>query len=220
MKKAARRTLQKVRRDSKPVGSIEGDLWRPTDKRSMRLALRAAERYDRAHKIKGRRNGPLGHVGLEVYRALWSRIRFTDGCLCPSLEWIMQATRRSKAAVVGALKRLKALGFVAWRRRLEYTGGRGVRGPQVQQATNAYALGSPQEALDLIGNTILPDDERTRLRQKAAFLAECASDAFDATPLGAAFMRWERGLTNASLRGDLNPSLGSIKVSAFGAARL
>lgn len=220
MTNVARRTFQKVRRDSKPVGSIEGDLWRPTDKRAMRLALRAAERYDRANKIKGRRNGPLGHVGLEVYRALWSRIRFSDGCLCPSLDWIMKATRRSKAAVVGALKRLRALGFVAWRRRLEYTGGRGVRGPQVHQATNAYALGSPQAALDLIGNVILPDDERTRLRQVAAFLADCASDAFDASPLGAAFMRWERGLFNASLPGALNPSLGSIGKKMFGAARL
>lgn len=156
----------------------------------MRLALRAAERYDRHHKPKGARNGPLGHVGLEVYRALWAAIRFRDGCLCPSIEWIMKTCRRSRCAVVGALKRLKAKGFVAWRRRLEYTGGpRGVRGPQVKQATNAYGLGVPGAALQLVGNVTIPDDERTRICERAAEVAGFEREAFNQSPLGQAVAR-------------------------------
>lgn len=209
---ANRRTFQKVRRDSKPVGTVESDLWRATDSRQMRQALKAAERYDRAHKAKGKRNGPLGHVGLEVYRALWSRIRFSDGCLCPSLEWLEKATRRSRGAVVAALKRLKLLGFVVWRRRLEYIGGAaGVRGPQVKQATNAYALGLPGGALALLASPVpLPADQLHRQKERAAFVALCERVAFNFSPIGEAFARWEASLLSASLPGARNPSVGII----------
>lgn len=207
---AARRTFQKVRRDSRPVGTFETGLWRATSSREMRRAITAAERYDRRHKAKGDRNGPLGHVGLEVYRALWARVRFSDGCLCPSLEWIMKACRRSRAAIVAALKRLRAKGFVAWQRRLEYTGGpAGVRGPQVRQATNAYALGTPGVALALLVSPVpLPPDEQWRQDQRAAFVAACEREAFEFSPIGEAVARLERAVTNASLPGARNPALG------------
>lgn len=181
----------------------------------MRAALKAAERYERAHKPKGSRNGPLGHVGLEVLRALWSRVRFSDGCLCPSIEWIMEACRRSRCAVVGALKRLRTKGFLAWQRRLEYTGGpAGVRGPQVKQATNAYALATPKAALDLLGNSIVPDDERTRLRDRAEAVASYEREAFEHSPLGRAVARLGAALhPNASPPGARNPSPRSLSVS-------
>lgn len=208
---AARRTFQKVRRDSKPVGTVEADLWRPTDSRQMRQALKAAERFERAHKPKGRRNGPLGHVGLEVYRALWSFVRFRDGCLCPSLEGIMKACRRSRGAVVAALKRLQAKGFVAWQRRLEYTGGpAGVRGPQVRQATNAYALGIPGGALALLAFPFpIPADQLERDKARKAFVRFCERAAFDFSPLGDAVARLGALVTSASPPGALNPSSGS-----------
>jgi hypothetical protein len=218
---ADRRTFQAVRRDSKPVGRCEADIWKPTDKRQARQALKAAERFEVKHKPKGRRNGPLGHVGLEVYRVLWSRIRYADGCLCPSIEWIMKACARSRGAVVAALQRLKAAGFLKWVRRFEYTGGpRGVRGPQVRQATNAYALGLPGAALALLPATIIPADELHRQEARARFVAECERTAFTFAPIGRAFAAFEAALFgSASLAGSLNPPKGFNSKSGGRSAR-
>ena len=218
---ADRRTFQHVRRDSKPVGRCEADLWNPTDKRQARLAQRAAERFDRKHKPKGKRNGPLGHVGLEVFRALWACVRYSDGCLCPSIEWIMKTCRRSRGAVVAALARLKAAGFLKWVRRFEYTGGpAGVRGPQVRQATNAYALGLPGAALALIAPDLIPDDERARREGRASFVAECEAAAFTFAPIGRAFAAWGSALFgSASLPSVRNPYEESLSKSGGRSAR-
>jgi hypothetical protein len=210
---ATRRTLQKVRRDSRPVGSCEADLWRPTDARQMRVALKAAERFDLARKHKGRRNGPLGYTGLLVFRALWRFVRFRDGCLCPSYPRLMRATGLSKGAVAGALKRLAAAGFLTWRRRLEYTGEVGVRGREVRQATNAYALAVPAAALDLVAKMAapLPLDAVDRLRARAAFVRDCEAQAFDFSPLGQAVAALGRAvLPKPSLLNAGNPSLGTF----------
>jgi hypothetical protein len=48
------------------------------------------------------------------------------------------------------LKALRAHGFLDWLRRYEPTGNEG-RGPQVQQASNAYRLSLPEKALRLLG---------------------------------------------------------------------
>ncbi len=209
---ASRRTLQAVRRDSKPVGSFEATFWRPTDARQMRVALKAAERFDRARKRKGRRNGPLGYTGLLIYRALWRFVRFRDGCLCPSYERLMKATGLSRQAVADALKRLKAHGFLSWRRRLEYTGEVGVRGRAVRQATNAYVLGTPADALAYLGSTIVPADELTRIRERAAFVRDCERSAFHASPLGAAFAALGDVVTvKPSPQFRVNPSSGAFQ---------
>jgi hypothetical protein len=173
----ARRTFQEVHRDSKPIGTVEAELWRPTDKAAAADALEAARRYELIHKRRGRRNGPLGHVGLEVLNALWSVVDYSTGRLEPSLEWIMAACRRSRDAVVTALKRLAFCGFVRWIRRLEFTGEAGVRGPQVKQVTNAYALDTPADAAALVpserrprtvARAAAPDDYRLAIAQLAA----------------------------------------------------
>lgn len=118
--------------------------------KSAQDALEAARLYELAHKKKGRRNGPIGHVGLEILNALWSVVDYSTGRLEPSLEWLMKVTRRSRDAVVTALKRLRFCGFVKWFRRFAYTGEQGVRGPQVRQVTNAYALSTPDHAAELM----------------------------------------------------------------------
>lgn len=146
----ARRTFQQVHRDSKPIGSVEAELWRPSDSDQAGRALEAARLYEISHKRKGRRNGPLGGVGLEVLRALWSVVDYSTGRLEPSLEWIMEKTGRCRDAVVTALKRLAFCGFVRWMRRFEYTGAAGVRGPGVKQVSNAYALDLPADAAALV----------------------------------------------------------------------
>jgi hypothetical protein len=146
---APRRTFQEVHRDSKPIGTVEAELWKPTDMKAAQDALEAARLYELAHKKKGRRNGPIGHVGLEILHALWSVVDYSTGRLEPSLDWLMTVTRRSRDAVVTALKRLAFCGFVKWARRFTYTGQAGVRGPQVRQVTNAYALSTPTHAAAL-----------------------------------------------------------------------
>jgi hypothetical protein len=149
-KNASRRTFQQVHRDSKPIGSVEAGLWKPTDMGARDRALEAARLYELAHKRKGRRNGPLGHVGLEVLRALWNVVDFSTGRLEPSLQWLMEVTGRCRDAVVTGLKRLARCGFVHWSRRFEYTGERGFRTPQVKQVPNAYALTVPEDAAALV----------------------------------------------------------------------
>lgn len=158
METEARRTHQKVHRDSFVVGEFEGEVFRPYDRDEMALALEAAERFDRHGKPKGARNGPIGHVGLEVYRALWRRANFRSGRCDPSIEGLMRDTRRSRRAVVTALKRLWNIGLVRWIRRFVYTGERAIRGPQVSQATNAYELRMLPEAF----LALLPAAKRNR----------------------------------------------------------
>jgi hypothetical protein len=177
----------------------------------MRAALKAAERYDLARKRKGRRNGPLGYTGLLVHRALWRFVRFRDGCLCPSISRLQVACRLSRGAVVGALARLRACGFLTWQRRLEYTGEVGQRGREVRQATNAYALATPAAALALVGSIVIPADAITRIRERAAFVAECEGQAFDDSRLGRAVAALGRAALNKpSLSAARNPSLGSF----------
>ena len=72
-----RRTGQPVRRSSYfPRDPRALALWRPLGnnrdaRRLIAARLQAAEFYDRRHKAKGMKNGPLGHVGLEVLRELY-----------------------------------------------------------------------------------------------------------------------------------------------------
>jgi hypothetical protein len=113
--------------------------------------------------------------------------------------------------VAGALKRLRSCGFLTWVRRLEYTGEPGHRGREVRQATNAYAIGTPADALDLVGKVVVPADAITRIRERAAFLAECAGQAFENSKLGRAFAAWESKLLDKpSLPSARNPSSGII----------
>ena len=77
-------------------------------------------------------------------------VDFRTGRLEPSIDTIMGKVRRSRDAVVRALKALRAHGFLDWLRRYEPTGNEG-RGPQVQQASNAYRLSLPEKALRLLG---------------------------------------------------------------------
>lgn len=163
-KDPSRRTHQRVWRDSFVLGGdYEAEVFRPYDRDEMAVCLEAAERFDRRNKRKGDRNGPIGHVGLEVYRALWRRANFRSGRCDPSIERIMQDTGRSRRAVVWALKRLWNVGLVRWLRRFVYTGERGIRGPQVQQATNAYELRMLSEPF----LSLLSPGKRARYRPKA-----------------------------------------------------
>ena len=127
---------------------------------------------------------------------------FRTGRLEPSLDWIMGKLRRSRAAVVTALKALRTHGFLDWLRRYEPTGNEG-RGPQVQQASNAYRLSLPERARRLLGRYFKapppPDDAQQAAAERAAAieahrasLSELDRTLFEVdpdSPVGAALIR-------------------------------
>jgi DNA-binding transcriptional MocR family regulator len=133
--------------------------------------MTAAERYDRAGKLKGARNGPLGAIGLEVLRELLRLIDYRTGRLEPSIETLMTRLKRSKDAVVRALKALRACGFVDWLRRY-VPANAGAKGPQLHQTSNAYRLSLPPEAAELVPLTATDapapdDDDQARAQARA-----------------------------------------------------
>jgi hypothetical protein len=164
-----------VRRNSHARGRAEGRVWRPTNRQETQKILLAAKRYELAERRRGERNGPLGAIALEVLEYFVNLVDFRTGRLEPSLDTIMRKVRRSRDAVVRALKALRAHGFLDWLRRYEPTGHEG-RGPQVRQVSNAYRLSLPQRALRLLGRLAktppLPDDEMQVRQDRAAMRTE------------------------------------------------
>lgn len=152
------RDRQPVRRHSHLAGRCEGLFWRRTDRQDVRRIVLAARRYDLAGRMSGQRNGPLGHVALELIDLLANLLDRRTGRLEPSLAWLMVKLRRSRDAVTRALAALRTHGFIDWLRRYEPTGHEG-RGPQVRQTSNAYRLALPPRAARLLrGDAPLPDD--------------------------------------------------------------
>jgi hypothetical protein len=150
-----------VRRGSHLAGRCEGVFWRSISRQEVRRICLAARRYELVGRRAGQRNGPLGHVALEVLEFLGHLVSYRTGRLEPSLEYLMRRLRRSRDAVVRALQALRAHGFLDWLRRYEPTGREG-RGPQVRQTSNAYRLSLPARALRLLGRLMqappVPDD--------------------------------------------------------------
>ena len=161
-----------VRRHSRLAGRCEGTFWRPTTRAEMCRVVLAARRFDLMGRQRGRRNGPLGHVALEVLDLLANLVRFQTGRLDPSLDFLAGTLRRSRDAVWRALRALRAHGFLDWLRRYVPTGAES--GPQVKQTTNAYRLSLPRRALALLGRMgrtpPLPDDVAQAREERAADL--------------------------------------------------
>lgn len=161
---APHRTGQPVRRHSHQLGQCEARFWGPTSREAVRGIVLAARRFDLLGRQKGRRNGPLGHVGLEVLEFLGNLVSFKTGRLDPSLDYLVARLRRSRGAIVEALKALEAHGFLDKLRRFEATGITEGPGPRVKQASNAYRLNLPAKAAQLMGRLRgrppLPDDVR------------------------------------------------------------
>jgi hypothetical protein len=197
----AERCPTPVRRHSYFRGQSERRLWRPTNRQEVRQIVVAARRYELAEKQFGQRNGPLGSVAIEVLELFANLVDFRTGRLDPSLDWIMGKLRRSRAAVVAALKALRAHGFLDWLRRYEPTGNEG-RGPQVQQTSNAYRMSLPERARKLLGRYFKapppPDDAQQEAAERAAVieahrasLSELERTIFDVDPnnaIGAALI--------------------------------
>lgn len=184
--RADRRTGQQVHRYTRTQRGQEGRFWQPIDRRSRSRLIAAAERYDRVHRIahrtarNGRENGTIGHVGLEVLRALlFDFLDCRTGRLDPAIATIAAKIGRSIAAVAEALKRLKAHGFLEWLRRYVPTGQAGLRGPQVQQTSNAYRIMLPALIAAALA-TPAPDDDTHRRDSEA----QTHQDMLAQLPLG------------------------------------
>ena len=193
-----------VRRHSRLAGRCEGTFWRRTGRQEVRRVVLAAERYDRAGRQRGRRNGPLGHVALEVLELLGNLVNYQTGRLDPSLDTLAARLHRSRDAIWRALKALRAHGFLDWLRRYEETGREG-RGPQVRQVSNAYRMLLPARAAQFLGRwgkaPPLPDDvahERQaraaelRAHRKSLPLDELAQFEVESDPLAQALARLGR----------------------------
>lgn len=178
----AERPTTPVRRQSQLKGHCEGLFWRRTDRQEVRKITLAARRYELATRQPGARSGALGFVALEVLELFGNLVDFRSGRLDPSLDWLMAKLKRSRDAIVRALKALRTHGFLDWLRRYVPTGNEG-RGPQVQQTSNAYRLSMPARALQLLGRLAQPspqpDDFSHAQQQHAAEL-----DAHKATLSG------------------------------------
>ena len=140
------RSFQPVRRNSYYANDRRAErIWQRLGsnnrdaRRLIAARMKAAEYYDRRHKEDGKRNGALGHIGLEVLRELYRIVDFKTGRLEPAIATICERIRRSRTAVVAAMARLKEHGFLDWVRRSEPVDNPGA-GPQVRQITNAYGF--------------------------------------------------------------------------------
>lgn len=171
-------SLLPVRSGSLRHGQCEAGFWKATSRQEVQKIIRAAENYDRAGRGRGARNGPLGSIALELLTLFGNLVHHRTGRLEPSLEWIMGKLKRSKDAVVRAMKALRDHGFLDWLRRFAPVVSDGA-GPQVRQCSNAYRLSAPARALALLGRwrgkPALPDDHQDDVADRRRIEADHAA---------------------------------------------
>lgn len=181
------RSGQPVWRNSYYVGQIEDRIWKPINggsrrggKRWTAAILKAAKklelrtRAERQEIEPGARNGDLGAIGIIVLEYLYETVDYATGRLEPAIRTIASAIGHSYNAVHKALKRLRDRGFIQWMRRSEPIEDPEPGGPQVKQASNAYALLCPPTLRDwlarLLGKPPAPEcDADRRKRERAEF---------------------------------------------------
>lgn len=185
-----------IRRQSRQVGRCEAVFWGRTDRRTVQRILLAARRFELAGKLFGHRNGPLGHVAIEILELFANLVDFRTGRLDPAIDYMQRKLRRSRDAIVRALAALRLHGFLDWLRRFEPTENEG-RGPQVRQVSNAYRLALPAAAALLLGGygaTPAPDDVLVATEARAAEFKAHEQREFDDTPLGQSLARLKQSM--------------------------
>lgn len=180
------------RPESRMAGGWERNYWIPLTRSDANEMILAAKLYDRIHRKKGDRNGPLGHVGLELVELLANLAVSWEGKLFPTLEHLMGRLKRSRDAVVRALRKLRDVRLVDWIRRYELA--EGDDGLQVRQTSNAYRLSLPKKLRALVKRAPPPPDFETARATRAEEIRRYDADHFTHSPLGAAFDRLGRNL--------------------------
>lgn len=162
------RTGQPVWRNSYYVGQIEERIWKPIIGGSVRggarwtgalfhaaKAFEIRTRNERRVDEPGARNGVLGDVGIAVPEYLYSKVDYATGRLDPAIRTIAdEEIGRAYSAVHEAIVRLRKHGFLQWMRRSEPIEDPEPGGPQVKQASNAYALLVPEGMKGWLGKLI------------------------------------------------------------------
>jgi len=177
-----------VWRNSYTVGQVEDRVWKPINggtmrggKRWVKALLKGAEKLElrtrarRRETDPGARNGDIGEVGLKVLRYLYDTVDFVTGRLEPAIRTIADEIGHAYSAVHRALVRLRDLKFITWMRRSKPKENAEAGGPQVEQASNAYALLCPDGLRGWLGSLLkkrAPEcDVDRRRREKAEFEA-------------------------------------------------
>jgi hypothetical protein len=179
----------RVRGGSRQAGRFERQFWHPTTRRQTRLIVLAAKRYELARRQRGCRSGPLGPVALEVLELMGNLVDFRSGRLEPSLVTLMRMLKRSRDAIVRALRNLRTHGFLTWMRRYASC-GTAHKGPQVTQVANAYRLHLPHGAApDRARRSPPPPDDWTvetaeRERMRKTWLAALPREELPGVVLG------------------------------------
>jgi hypothetical protein len=215
LKSELRQSGAPIRRFSREFGKCEGTFWRRHDPRESSRYMLAAERFERQHRAKGKRTGPLGTIALEVLRELLRLVDYKTGRLEPAIATLMQRLKRSKDAIVRALSNLRHAGFLDWLRRWAPTGD---PAQPVKQATNAYRLSLPPAAERLLGVRAqaapIPDDAADRCAARAEDFdrmlfsmarEDQAEIVFGKGPLADAVRRYALATNEKGLPGRENP---------------
>jgi len=145
-------TGRRARANAIMVGQQPAHPWSRHDRRARVAILRKAEDLELRTKPRGKTEGCLGHVGLEVLKCLLFQFLSYDTGQCdPSYIAIMKKTKRSRGAVTRALRRLEAVGFLLITRRMARVPeksicpvtGRTRITTVLRQITNAYVIQIP-----------------------------------------------------------------------------
>jgi len=159
------RSNSHVRRHSKDAGGAEISLWRTHNtfpKTEHNARMRAAEAFEHKTKLPGKRNGALGGIGLDVLRCLLRLRGRKDGRLDPTYQWIADKIHRSRSAVVAAVARLKACGFLGWIRRCVPIEGAQPDEQQSEQISNAFILLQPPTVRECVRRMLRKPSEFAR----------------------------------------------------------
>lgn len=183
-----RRTKQKVRRNSQAAGREQWGHFSKDQGRRLIIALEMHQERQRKHgeRTGARRGrddiGGISHGAIKLAKLLVAIAVKYRGKLEPSIEFMATKLNVPGKTIHAWKAQLKRHGFLDWRRRWVETGKQGVRGPQVEQTSNAYWLSLPAAAWDaakriLDGGKMQPTDE-DRLRQVPAEIRD-AIDVLD-----------------------------------------
>ena len=124
--------------------SVAGPVrFAPLSRKAAAKLWHAARRWDRDTHEPGRHGGVIGRTALAaLYALLFDYLNHRTGRLDPSLDAIARKAGCCRRAVVDAIRRLRDLGLIAWRRRCEEDRDEAGRF-RLRQRTNAYGLQPP-----------------------------------------------------------------------------
>jgi hypothetical protein len=111
---------------------------------------------------KRKRGGTLGTVAIELLRTMLFVIKKHNGQLYPSYETLAILSRKSRRAIVTAMKVLERMGFVTIHKRIKRI--QTAIGPRVVQESNCYQFHLPKKGLGALAMSVFcpPSSECTK----------------------------------------------------------